>query len=219
MIGSTTVDENGNWSIDVPDGVNLTDTDVINATQTFDGVTSEQSNRKVDPQQQINPPNINNVPRDASSITGKGVPGATVTVTLADGTVIGTAVVAEEGNWSVNLPDEIDLNVGDEIDATQTLDGVTSDVSHVNVIPAAPTITPPEAGAKVIQGAGDPGATVNVYAEDGTLIGTATVDDFGSWSIDVPAGIDLQDGDKITAVEIIDGYESDPTEVVVGGAN
>ncbi|MEE6726540.1 Ig-like domain-containing protein [Pediococcus acidilactici] len=219
VIGSTTVDENGNLSIDVPEGVNLTDTDVINATQTFDGVTSEQSNRKVDPQQQIDPPNINNVPSDASSITGKGVPGATVTVTLADGTVIGTAVVDDEGNWSVDVPAEITFNVGDEIDATQTLDGVTSDVSHPNVVPKAPSITPPEAGAKVIQGVGDPGETINVYAADGTLIGTTTVDDFGSWSIDVPAGIDLQDGDKITAVEIIGGYESDPTEVVVGGAN
>ncbi|MGX9798511.1 Ig-like domain-containing protein [Pediococcus acidilactici] len=180
VIGSTTVDENGNWSIDVPEGVNLTDTDVINATQTFDGVTSEQSNRKVDPQQQIDPPNINNVPSDASSITGKGVPGATVTVTLADGTVIGTAVVDDEGNWSVDVPAEITFNVGDEIDATQTLDGVTSDVSHTNVVPKAPSITPPEAGAKVIQGVGDPGATINVYAADGTLIGTTTVDDFGS---------------------------------------
>ncbi|MEE6710720.1 Ig-like domain-containing protein [Pediococcus acidilactici] len=180
VIGTTTVDENGKWSVDVPAGVTLTAGDQVVATQTFDGVTSEQSNRKVDPQQQIDPPNINNVPSDASSITGKGVPGATVTVTLADGTVIGTAVVDENGKWSVDVPAEITFNVGDEIDPTQTLDGVTSDVSHTNVVPKAPSITPPEAGAKVIQGVGDPGATINVYAADGTLIGTTTVDDFGS---------------------------------------
>ncbi|MEE6658308.1 Ig-like domain-containing protein [Pediococcus acidilactici] len=337
VIGSATVNDEGTWSVNVPDGIELKEGNIINATQTFDGATSEKGQRTVDPREDVKAPVINPITEGDSEITGTGKPGATVTVSFDDGTGIGTATVDENGNWSistshiniqagdkieayqtfngtssdknsqivkaqvnapvigavdenstkitgtgrpgatvnvykddgtgigtatvdengkwsvdvpagvtltagdqvvatqifdgvtseegsqtvkaVDVPAEITFNVGDEIDATQTLDGVTSDVSHTNVVPKAPSITPPEAGAKVIQGVGDPGATINVYAADGTLIGTTTVDDFGSWSIDVPAGIDLQDGDKITAVEIIDGYESDPTEVVVGGAN
>ncbi|MEB6297221.1 Ig-like domain-containing protein, partial [Staphylococcus gallinarum] len=59
----------------------------------------------------------------------------------------------------------------------------------------------PEAGADTVTGTGDePGNTITVTFPDGTT-GTGTVGEDGSWSVDVPEGTELNNGDEVTAVE------------------
>lgn len=55
-------------------------------------------------------------------ITGTGVPGATVYVTLPDGEEL-TAAVGSDGTWSANVPDGTTLYQGEEVDAYQVEPG------------------------------------------------------------------------------------------------
>ena len=64
-------------------------------------------------------PGIKDVCIMATEITGTGEPGATVTVTFKDGTTA-TAIVGEDGTWSVDKPASVTLAVGDPIKAYQT---------------------------------------------------------------------------------------------------
>ena len=76
-------------------------------------------------------------------------------------------------------------------------------------------------GAKVIKGTGTKGNTITVVKVDAdgktTPIGTATVDEFGKWTVNVPDDVVLAAGDTVQAVQTTpDGDSSDPTEVTVG---
>ncbi|PTG35692.1 Ig-like domain-containing protein, partial [Staphylococcus capitis] len=67
-----------------------------------------------------------------------------------------------------------------------------------------PTMNVPEAGADTVTGTGsEPGNTITVTFPDGTT-GTGTVGEDGSWSVEVPGGTELNNGDEITAVETDD---------------
>lgn len=81
-----TIDYDGNWTADVPTGVTLADGDVINATQTEPGkaptkvdevtVTAEPTLGKIEK------PKVNPVTTDDNTITGEGIPGATINVRI-----------------------------------------------------------------------------------------------------------------------------------------
>lgn len=73
----------------------------------------------------------------AKTITGTGEAGDTVTVMTEDGTEIGSAVVDSDGNWSVNVPDDMSLIEGDNIVAVQTdQNGNKSEYVPITVQPA-----------------------------------------------------------------------------------
>jgi hypothetical protein len=160
------------------------------------------------------------------TISGTGVPGATVTVTDQTGTVLGTAVVDANGNWS--LTPDAPLALGDHtITATQTFGPATSAPSapvSFTVVdttpPTTPVITSPESGTitsdttPTITGTGEPGATVTVTDQDGNVLGTAVVDANGDWSL-TPAP--LADGDyTITATQVdVDGNVSPESSAVI----
>ena len=77
------------------------------------------------------------------SISGTGHPGATITVTLQDGTTTGTATVGQNGQWTYSLKDSEMLTQNDKQDATtksenpvkikQSLNGAESAETRVNV--------------------------------------------------------------------------------------
>ena len=114
------VDDNGTWTVDVPDGVNLEAGDTISVVQNDNyGDQSEPVSTTVLPGE-VTPPNINAPMAGANTITGTGEAGDTVTVVTEDGTEIGSAVVDSDGNWSVNVPDDMSLIEGDNIAAVQT---------------------------------------------------------------------------------------------------
>lgn len=85
----------------------------------------------------------------------------------------------------------------------------------------APGVNPIKPGAKVIKGSGKEGNTVTVVKVDAngktTPIGTATVDKYGDWTVNVPDDVVLAAGDTVQAVQTTpDGDSSDPAEVIVG---
>ncbi|MEM5397754.1 Ig-like domain-containing protein, partial [Staphylococcus gallinarum] len=105
---------------------------------------------------------------------------------LPDGTTPGTSQV----DVTVTYPD----GTTDHIKVPVTVGADT-------VAPEAPTVNVPEAGADTVTGTGDePGNTITVTFPDGTT-GTGTVGEDGSWSVDVPEGTELNNGDEVTAVE------------------
>ena len=119
-------------------------------------------------------------------VTGTGEAGATVTVTNAAGVVIGTALVAANGSYSVTLT-QAQAN-GETIGVVQT-DGAGNPSISTSAI--APDITAPNAPANLavntagttLTGIGEAGATVRVRDGTGTVIGTGQVGSDGRFSV------------------------------------
>ncbi|MDR0284568.1 MAG: Ig-like domain-containing protein, partial [Propionibacteriaceae bacterium] len=123
---------------------------------------------------------------NATTISGTGEPGATVTVTDDNGQVLGETTVKDDGTWSIPTPagtpsGPITATVTDPTghQATATADLDTDP-------PAVPTID--VANATEISGTGEPGATLTVTDHTGTVLGETTVNNDGTWSIPTPAG-------------------------------
>ena len=219
---SVTVDENGNWTVDCSD-YNLQAGRKIYAIQSKDGKDSEPTYATVKAREVVGAPIINDVTEDNTVITGTGKPGATVNVTVG-GQPLPPVTVDDQGNWTVDVSG-VTLNEGDEVSATQSKDGVTSDATTTTVQPKksdvpVPGMDPIKPGAKVIKGTGIPGNTVTIVKvnADGstTPIGTVPVDDFGNWTVDVPDDVVLAVGDTVRAVQTTpDSESSDPTDVIV----
>lgn len=127
------------------------------------------------------------------TITGSAEPGAQVSV-IVDGAGIGTVQADGAGTWS--LPQPTPLAQGGHTVRARATDaagnGGPPSATHTffveTVVPAAPVVLSPAAGARVadttpeITGTGEPGATVTVRI-DGTELGTATVGATGSWTL------------------------------------
>ncbi|VVQ29200.1 hypothetical protein PS943_01192 [Pseudomonas fluorescens] len=115
-----------------------------------------------------------------TGLTGKADPGATVSLTLADGTVV-TAVADSTGLWHFNPNPLAD---GEQGALQASLNGeqsasVGTGVADVTA-PAEPTIT--QNNQSGLTGTAEPGARVTVSLADGSTV-TATVGTDGHWSI------------------------------------
>ncbi|MES3043815.1 BapA/Bap/LapF family large adhesin [Sphingomonas faeni] len=121
---------------------------------------------------------------DGAQITGRGEPGATVTVRDATGVVIATVIVAPDGSYTATLvPAQVD---GTTVSVVQTdpagnvspsVDLGTPDLTA----PAPPTITIDASGTQV-SGTGEPGAQVVITDPAGATLATVTVAADGSYS-------------------------------------
>ena len=231
--GSTstgTVDEDGNWSVDVPDDVDLNDGDIVIVIQTEEdkdpsgpaqvtvGGGDKDGNGKSDT------PNIDIIVAGDNAVSGNGVPGSTITVRFEDGSTAETTVGADR-IWSVDVPAGVVLEEGDHVFAAQvTGDKDISDEAQRTVVAEAPptrsdtpNIDPIDEGDKTVTGQGVPGAEIEVtWPDDSTS--TATVDEDGNWAVNVPDDVDLVEGDNVTAVQKEPGKpESSPAQETVGG--
>jgi predicted hotdog family 3-hydroxylacyl-ACP dehydratase len=207
VIGTATVDSNGNWSL-TPATVLVDGKHVITATQEDAAGNESGVSNTVNLTIVLSAPVITS-PTDGTStsnnkptISGTGQAGDTVTV--YDGTtVIGTATVDSNGNWSMivgtALADGNHVITAIQADAAGNASGASNTV-NLKIVPSAPVITSPTDGTSTsnnkptISGTGQAGDTVTVY--DGTtVIGTATVDSTGNWSL-TPATA-LADGKNV----------------------
>ncbi|UXR83539.1 Rib/alpha-like domain-containing protein [Staphylococcus sp. IVB6214] len=226
--GTATVDENGNWTVDVPKGTEIKPGDELDVTATDEaGNTSDVTKVKVPDTEKdmVAPeaPTVDPVKAGDKTVTGKGEPGSTITVKFPNGEE-GTAKVDKDGNWTVDVPKGTEIKPGDELDVTATDEaGNTSDVTKVKVpdtekdmvAPEAPTVDPVKAGDKTVTGKGEPGSTITVKFPNGEE-GTAKVDENGNWTVDVPKGTEIKPGDEldVTATDEA-GNTSDVTKVKV----
>lgn len=154
--------------------------------------------------------------------SGVGTPGTTIEV-LANGEVVGTAVVADDGTWA--LPATLDAGDYDlslrMVAADGTLlaeaEGVSTSVAVAESESAAdfvlPTFDLPEAdlagGEVTLAGSGTPGTEIEIVL-NGEVVGTAVVADDGTWRFPTT----LPAGEYELALRTVDGsgtaVESDP---------
>ncbi|MBC2195758.1 immunoglobulin-like domain-containing protein [Listeria booriae] len=178
---------------------------VIYVKQSKDGKTSESASTIVT-QGTINPPMINTVTTDDTTVKGTGMNGATVTVKI--GSTEYTATVTG-GEYSVTIPKQ---PVGTEITAKQALNGVTSMDATTTVIQgtvAAPTIDAVTTDDTTVKGTGINGATVTVKI--GSDEYEATVTD-GKYSVTIPK---QAVGTEITAKQALGGQTSSEVKTTV----
>jgi LysM repeat protein len=127
---------------------------------------------------------------------------------VANGEILGTATVGEDGQWSFPAafdPGDYSLSVR-AVDADgQVLaesDAVSFQVEEPLVV-EAPTLTLPDefpaSGELTLSGTGTPGSTIQIVA-NGEILGTATVGEDGQWSF--PAAFDP--GDYSLSVRAVD---------------
>ena len=226
---TATVDGDGSWTVEVPDDMTLEPGDEIEVVQVEDGkgpsdpvtVTVDEKDEEPEPEKS-GQPEVNPVTEGDKEITGKGEPGAEIIVTFPDGETE-TAIVGGDGNWTVEIPDDMALEPGDEIEVVQVEEGkgpsdpvtVTVDEKPEPDISWKPAINPVTEGNTVITGDGIPGAAIIVTFPDGKT-GEAIVDGEGSWKVNVPDDLRLRPGDEIKAVQVEDGKgPSEPATVIV----
>ncbi|MCG3402339.1 YSIRK-type signal peptide-containing protein [Staphylococcus massiliensis] len=221
--GSTTtgtVDENGNYVVDIPSNVDLTGGETLPITSTDnDGNTSEQATTTVSDATAPDAPTVNPVTSEDTTITGQAEPGSTVTVTFPDGST-STGVADENGNYVVAIPTDQDLTgnepvvVTTEDKAGNTSAQATTTVQDVTP-PVAPTINPVTSEDTTITGTAEPGSTVTVMFEDGTT-GSAITDAEGNYTITIPEGVDLVGGKVLPIIATDDsGNASNETTTTV----
>ncbi|HFI0635593.1 TPA: Ig-like domain-containing protein, partial [Streptococcus suis] len=119
-----------------------------------------------------------------------------------------TIVVGNDGSVTITYPDG-------SVDTISGTDTVTPNTD--TTAPEAPIVNTPKAGDKTVTGTAEPGSTVTVTFPDGSTV-TTTADENGNFTVDVPAGVELQEGDKVTATATDDaGNTSASSEVTVAG--
>ncbi|WP_114700181.1 Ig-like domain-containing protein [Psychrobacter proteolyticus] len=136
------------------------------------------------------------------NVRGTGTAGDTVTLTNGLGTVIGSGVVSDNGQWIINV-NSVQINAMGEgaesltataKDAAGNAAVATADITVVSATTVS--ISSPIAGDNVInadeaaegfdvRGTGTAGDTITLFSESGNIIGTAIVDANNKWIIPV----------------------------------
>ncbi|WP_374757685.1 Rib/alpha-like domain-containing protein [Staphylococcus sp. 17KM0847] len=222
VIKDVPVDKEGNWTVEVPEGTTLKEGDKVTAVaKDANGNTSKETTVTVTDTMAPDAPMINPVQPGDKTISGTAEPNGKVDVTLPDGTVIKDVPVDKEGNWTVEVPEGTTLKEGDKVTAVaKDANGNTSKETTVTVTdtmaPDAPMINPVQPGDKTISGTAEPNGKVDVTLPDGTVIKDVPVDKEGNWTVEVPEGTTLKEGDKVTAVaKDANGNTSKETTVTV----
>lgn len=158
------------------------------------------------------------------TITGAGEFGATVAITDAAGTDLGSFVIANtDGSWSFATDEALSAG-GYTWTFTQDADASAAVLSFT--IEAAPVITPvtitgPAAGSivglrPVLVGGGTPGAIVTIV-DGGSTLGTATVASDGVWTF-TPSADFTTGTHTVTATQDVDGSTASIVLTVVAVA-
>ncbi|MBI6580721.1 BapA prefix-like domain-containing protein, partial [Pseudomonas synxantha] len=153
---------------------------------------------------------------DGSIVSGRGEPNATVTISDANGNVIGTGKVGADGSFQVTL-DTPQTN-GETLsvvlkDAAGNVSPASPVVAGDTTAPSAPSDLALSADGATISGKGEPNTTVTVKGVDGNVIGTGTVGDDGTFQVTLNTP---QVNGETLAVTLKDaaGNESVPTNLV-----
>ncbi|MCM3225621.1 Ig-like domain-containing protein [Terribacillus saccharophilus] len=199
---STTTDEQGNWSVDIP----AQDPNAILSVVAVDEArnVSSSSSVVVTNADTTAPeaPVVNAVDSDDTTLSGTAEPDADIIVTLPDGTSVRTTADAD-GNWTVDVPAQspgASLSVV-AVDEARNVSG-TSTVVVTNAdttAPEAPEVNAVDSDDTTLSGTAEPNADIIITLPNGSTINTAT-DAQGNWSVDIPA----QDPDAILSVVAVD---------------
>ncbi|MBC6304926.1 immunoglobulin-like domain-containing protein, partial [Listeria booriae] len=167
----------GEYAITIPKQAAGT---VVSAKQTLNSKTSSSVNTTVT-QGSITAPTVHTVTTDSTTVTGTGVAGATVTLTI--GGIDYTGTVDADGNYAISI---LKQAVGTIITATETLNGITSGPTIATVTQgtvAAPTLNSLTTEDTIARGTGVTGAVVTITIGSNTYTGTVTN---GEYAITIP---------------------------------
>lgn len=196
-LGTATVGSDGTWSFttDLPAGVYEVQAGALDAGGNVLAASDAVSVRVAAP---LATPTLDlpetELTAGAYTLRGTGTPGSVVEV-LLDGVSIGSAVVDENGRWSLDM----DLSAGSyDLSAVAGRDGAETAAAApipLTISPAfaVPTIdTPridPAAEMTTLSGSGMPGSTIDILV-NGDVIGSATVNEDGAWTLEatLPGG-------------------------------
>ncbi len=229
VIGTTKVDQNGSWSLPIPEGTSLAYGDKIQVTikNPANNKTGSNETRVTDkhlPDVTLNP--VKDTDRVISGTAGTtGKPGDQVVVTDADGRKIGETTVKDDGTWSLPVPEGVDLQPNTKVTATATNPKDPSQTPAVakrlveDTRKPSITVDPIKDSDAIITGTagatGKPGDQVVVKDAHGKVIGETKVQADGTWTIsNVPAG-SLEANTKVTATITNPNNPGDPTLVEV----
>ncbi len=177
---------------------------VVRATQSLVNLTSPPSApvtvHAIPPAPALTPPLV----EGATSVTGTGAAAALVRI-FVNNVAAGTGTVADNGSFAVTVAT---LVAGQQVKATQTVDGIESTPSApltVVAVPPVPLITTPlVSGSTSVGGTATTGGTVDVFI-DGASAGTTSVAANGTWSRSVAP---LQEGSVVKARQTVAGVTS-----------
>ncbi len=239
---AATVDDQGNWSVDLPpsalqalaQGNNILTVISSDAAGNSNSATATVLVDSAAPTLVVNPVAGDNLisadeAQNDLAITGSVAPGSTVALELGGTTY--SAVVAADGSWSATIPaadlqalndGRYDLNVtvtspgGNEVTSAYplTVDATAPDFS-VNTPAGDGTLNASEQSAPLIlSGTGSDGDNVNVEL-NGVSYST-TVDSTGNWSVEVPASdlAALNNGSNPINVTVSDAAGNSSTQQI-----
>ncbi|PNZ38798.1 Ig-like domain-containing protein, partial [Staphylococcus lutrae] len=203
---NTTVENNGEWTVNVPVNESFHPGDEIAAIATIQGKFSSQSvQAAVTDTIAPSPVVVNPFNEHDTVMSGETEPHTTVEVRLPNQQTLTT--MSEDGHWSVQLPEGMDLTSNDRIDVI-AVDGFKNR-SMVNVVtpvdvtpPVKPTVATTESKQHIIWGTGEKYQDqIEVILPNNTVIKTKVGRNL-TWMIGVPFDTELVVGDVIKVTEI-----------------
>ncbi|MCG8163824.1 Ig-like domain repeat protein, partial [Brenneria goodwinii] len=211
---TTTADAFGVYSIELSSALTNGEAVTITATDAAGNVSAPTTATAPDLTAPVAPADLQ-VAEDGSSVSGSAEAGSIVTITDADGNVLGSVTAGEDGSFSIPLSPA--LTNGEEVSA------VASDAAGNNSAPvsvAAPDLTAPAAPADLlvaedgasVSGTAEAGSIVTITDADGNVLGSVTAGEDGSFN--VPLTPALTNGEEISAVASdVAGNNSAPVSV------
>jgi hypothetical protein len=153
---------------------------------------------------------------DGTQLSGRGQVGSTVTVRDANGNVLGSAVVAADGTFSLQLSSPQNNGETLQISASDAAGNTSAPLSYVTPDTQGPTAVSDlalDAQGQTLTGKGELGASVTVRDPAGNIIGTGTVDADGNFT--VPLSAPQTDAQQLQVIQTdADGNPSAPVNVI-----
>ena len=223
VIGSATADGSGNYSVDLPASVGPNANITVTATDAAGNVSNPTTGKTPADPKVLAAPTITNVTGNSTKgyvVTGKTEAGYTVEIKDGSGKVIGSAKADSSGNYSVTLPKgSIGANTAltaTAIDAAGNVSAPTSGKTPSDVDTTAPDapvitgITGNSTDGYVVKGTAEPGSKVEIKDSTGAVIGSATADGSGNYSVSLPGSVGANADITATATDAA-GNVSNPT--------
>ncbi|MBC2034624.1 Ig-like domain-containing protein [Listeria booriae] len=178
LVGTTTINDTGKFELFI---MRTVEGEKLAVSQTKNGINSIVSETQV-LKGLDTPSEVNIVTANSTKVSGKGKPGATVSVKV-NGQEIGTGQVSNDGSFEVTIPTQVE---GTKLYITQKEDEDESASIVVTVISAQltkPTIDDYYVNGTYIRGTTPAGAVRVTLTIDGTVIKIGTINPDGKYAI------------------------------------
>ncbi|GAB7389610.1 Ig-like domain-containing protein [Lactococcus garvieae] len=224
VIGSATADGSGNYSVSLPGSVGANADITATATDAAGNVSNPTTGKTpADPDTTApDAPVITGITGNSADgyvVTGTAEPGAKVEIKDSTGAVIGSATADSSGNYSVSLPGSVGANADITATATDAAGNVSTPTSGKTpadadtTAPDAPVITGITGNSTdgyTVTGTAEPGSKVEIKDSTGAVIGSATADGSGNYSVSLPGSVGANADITATATDAA-GNVSTPT--------